>query len=173
MLEVWFWIGSGRTFLTAISASRLVLFYLMLKGYCMVCPRALSLYTTPLSNVIRKHPGIHSHFYADDTQLYVHLTHKHHHTLAFERLKNCLDEVGKWLSVNKLKLNPDKTEFILFGSKNIRTKLGKFFPVSILGTVLSPVEAIRNLGVPGLILIFPSLAMLGISVRLVLFISGI
>ena len=50
------------------------------------------------------------------------------------------------VSVNKLKLNPDKTEFILFGSKNIRTKLGKFFPVSILGTLLSPAEAIRNLG---------------------------
>ena len=79
-------------------------------------------------------------------QLYVHLTHKHA-TLAFERLKNCLDDVRKWLSVKKLKLNPDKTEFIQFGSKNVRTKLGKFFPVNILGTLLSPAEAIRNLGV--------------------------
>ena len=76
----------------------------------------------------------------------VHLTHKHA-TLAFERLKNCLDDVRKWLSVNKLKLNPEKTEFILFGSKNVCTKLGKFFPVNILGTLLSPAEAIRNLGV--------------------------
>ena len=58
-----------------------------------------------------------------------------------------LEDVRKWLSVNKLKLNPDKTEFILFGSKNVRTKLGKFFPVNILGTLLSPAEAIRNLGV--------------------------
>ena len=82
----------------------------------------------------------------DDTQLYVHLTHKHA-TLAFERLKNCLDDVRKWLSVNKLKLNPDKTEFILFCSKNVRRKLGKFFPVNILGTLLSPAEAIGNLGV--------------------------
>ena len=105
-----------------------------------------SLYTTPLSKVIQNHPGIHFHFYADDTQLYVHLTHKHA-TLAFERLKNCLDDVRKWLLVNKLKLNPDKTDFILFGSKNVRTKLGKFFPVNILGTLLSPAEAIRNLGV--------------------------
>ena len=58
-----------------------------------------------------------------------------------------MDDIGKWLSVNKLKLNPDKTEFILFDSKNIRRKLGKIFPVSILGTLLSPAEAIRNLGV--------------------------
>ena len=105
-----------------------------------------SLYTTPLSNVIQKHPGILFHFYTDNTQLYVHLTHKHA-SLAFERLKKCLDDVRKWLSVNKLKLNPDKTGFILFGSKNICTKLGKFFPVNILGTLLSPAEAIRNLGV--------------------------
>ena len=72
-------------------------------------PILFSLYTTPLSKVIQNHPGICFHFYADDTQL----THKHA-TLAFERLKNCLDDVRKWLSVNKLKLNPDKTEFILF-----------------------------------------------------------
>ena len=109
-------------------------------------PVLFSLYITPLSNVIQKHPGIRFHFHADNTQLYVLLTHKHA-TLAFERLKKCLDDVRKWLSVNKLKLNPDKTEFILFGSKNIRTKLGKFFPVNILGSLLSPAEAIRNLGV--------------------------
>ena len=109
-------------------------------------PILFSLYTTPLSNVIQNHPRICFHFYADDPQLYVHLTHNHA-TLAFESLKNCLDDVRKWLSVNKLKLYPDKTEFILFGSKNVRTKLGKFFPVNILGTLLSPAEAIRNLGV--------------------------
>ena len=139
--------------MTAISASRLVLFYPMLKGYCTVCPRALSWgrscshYTLPpLSKVIQNHPGICFHFYADDTQLYVHLTHNHA-TQAFDRLKNCLDDVRKWLSANKLKLNPDKTEFILFGSRNVRTKLSNFFPVNILGNLLSPVDAIKNLGV--------------------------
>ena len=38
-------------------------------------------------------------------------------------------------------------QFILFGSKNVCTKLAKFFPVNILGTLLSPAKAIRNLGV--------------------------
>ena len=106
-----------------------------------------------------------------DTQLYVHLTHKHA-TPAFERLKNCFDDVRKWLSVNKLKLNPDKTEFILIGSKNVRTKLGNF---SQLIYLVPSCHLLRQLGtlVSGLILIFPSLAMSGISVRPVLFISGI
>ena len=45
-------------------------------------PILFSLYTTPLNKVIQNHPGICFHFYADDTQLYIHLTHKHA-TLAF------------------------------------------------------------------------------------------
>ena len=39
-------------------------------------PILFSLYTTPLSKVIQNHPGISFQFYADDTQLYVHLTLK-------------------------------------------------------------------------------------------------
>ena len=71
-------------------------------------PVLFSLYTTPLSKVIQNHPGIGFDFYADDTQLYVHLTHKNV-AKAFDRLKSCFDDVKKWLSANKLKLNPDKT----------------------------------------------------------------
>ena len=65
---------------------------------------------------------------------------------AFDRLKSCLDDVKKWSSPNKLKLNPDKTEFIIFSTK-LREKLNKSIPVNILGTVLSPVGVVRNLGV--------------------------
>ena len=95
-------------------------------------PIRFSLYTTPLSKVIQNHPGICFHFYADDTQLYVDLTHKNV-AHAFDWLKRCLDEVKKWLSANKLKLNPDKTEFIIFGSKLKCEKFNKSFPVDILG----------------------------------------
>ena len=35
-------------------------------------PRLFSLYTTLLSKVIRNHPSIGFHFYADDTQLLSH-----------------------------------------------------------------------------------------------------
>ena len=48
---------------------------------------------------------------------------------------------------SKLKLNPDKTEFIVFGSKVLRNKLSHLFPVNILGNLLSPREKARNLGV--------------------------
>ena len=70
-------------------------------------PILFSLYSTPLSKVIQNHPGIGFHFHVDDTQLYVYLTHKNV-AHAFDGLKSCLDDVEKWLSADKLKLNPDK-----------------------------------------------------------------
>ena len=109
-------------------------------------PTLFSLYTTPLSKVIQNHPGISFHFYADDMQLYVHLTHKNV-ALALDKLSHCLADVNRWLSTNKLKLNPDKTEFIVFGSSSQREKLNHSFPVNILGKLISPVDAVRNLGV--------------------------
>ena len=59
----------------------------------------------------------------------------------------CLEDVKRWLSTNKRKLNSDKTEFIVFGSKSQREKLNHSFPVNILGNLMSPVDAVRNLGV--------------------------
>ena len=49
--------------------------------------------------------------------------------------------------LSKLKLNPEKTEFIVFGSKAQRQKISSHFHVSILGSFLHPVDSVRNLGV--------------------------
>ena len=98
----------------------------------VVGPILFSLYTIRLSKVIQNHPSICFPFYTDDMQLYVHLTHKHV-TEAFDMLKNCLDNVKKWLSANKHNLNPDKTEFnILFGSRTVHKKLSEVFQINII-----------------------------------------
>ena len=51
------------------------------------------------------------------------------------------------MSLSKLRLNPEKTEFIVFGSKARLQKVSSHFPVSILGSLLHPVDSVRNLGV--------------------------
>ena len=59
----------------------------------------------------------------------------------------CLDDVKEWMSTSKLKLNPDQTEFIIFGSKRQRDKLKACFPIDILGNSLCPVDSVKNLDV--------------------------
>ena len=83
-----------------------------------------------------------------EKQLFIHLTHKNTE-IAFDRLGKCLEDVKLWLCANKLKLNaqPDKTDFIIFGSKSQQKKLNPFFPVNILGESLIPSDAVKNLGV--------------------------
>ena len=107
-------------------------------------PLLFSLYTSPLITLIGKHKGINFHFYANDSQLYVHLSHMNA-SAAFDKLNSCLQDVEEWMSASKIKLNPDKTEFILFGSKKQRETV--CFPIDILGNPLHPTESVRNLGV--------------------------
>ena len=109
-------------------------------------PLLFSLYTSPLSTLIGKHKGVNFHFYADDTQLYVHLSHRNA-SAAFDKLNRCLQDVKEWMSASKLKLNPDKTELILFSSKKQRERLNACFPIDILGNPLHPTESVGNLGV--------------------------
>ena len=66
---------------------------------------------------------------------------------ALAKPNACLHDVQRWRSLSKLKLNPEKTELIVFGSKAQRQKISTHFPVSILGSLIHPVDSVRNLGV--------------------------
>ena len=90
--------------------------------------------------------NINHHLYADDTQIYITITAENA-TTAIPELQFCLESVQSQMDSSKLKLSPDKTEFIVFGSKVLRNKLSHLFPVNILGNLLSPSEKVRNLGV--------------------------
>ena len=74
-----------------------------------------TLYTTPLSYVIQGH-NVKHHLHADDTQIYLSLSLKNP-DISLEILTKCLQDVSSWMSSRKLKLNPDKTDFLLIGSK--------------------------------------------------------
>ena len=87
-----------------------------------------------------------NHLYADDTQIYLELDSRNFDSSITE-LTNCFEVVRAWMGNNKVKLNPDKTEFIVIGDDQIKSYLKSSFPVSLLGNSMEPDESVKNLGV--------------------------
>ena len=73
-------------------------------------PIVYLLYTAPLADILRFH-YMEFHFYADDTQLYISANDDLELTSSIAKIEECLSDLDNWMSLNKLKLNKDKTEF--------------------------------------------------------------
>ena len=108
-------------------------------------PLLFSLYTTPLSSMIFEH-AIPHHLYADDSQLYVSFA-SGHSAAALNGLQTCLASVQSWMSTKNLKLDPDKTEFLLIGNERQRSTYLSIFPIELLSVETNPAKSARNLGV--------------------------
>ena len=108
-------------------------------------PLLYTVYATPLSSLVSGH-AIPHHLYADDSQLYVSFSSRNS-AAALNGLQSCLASVQSWMSTNKLKLNPDKTEFLLIGNEWQRSKYLPMFPIELLGVETYPSKSARNLGV--------------------------
>ena len=78
-------------------------------------PLLYTLYTTPLSSLVSGH-AIPHHLHADDSQLCVSFL-SGDSAATLNGLQSCLAFVQSWMLTNKLKLNPDKTEFFLIGNE--------------------------------------------------------
>ena len=50
------------------------------------------------------------------------------------------------MSMNKLKLNPDKTEFLLIGNERQQSKYLCMFPIELLGVKTNPAKSAQDLG---------------------------
>ena len=66
---------------------------------------------------------------------------------SFAELTECLICVQKWMNGVKLKLNPQKTEFIIIGDRQARESLIPKFPTQLLRNYVSPIDTFKNLGV--------------------------
>ena len=85
--------------------------------------------------------------YADDTHVYIELSQSDTHILI-SSLSDSLTDISLWMKSSKLKLNSDKTEFIIIiGTKQQRHKLSNHFPVKLLDNCITPSESVCNLGV--------------------------
>ena len=95
--------------------------------------------------MINTHDVSH-HMYADDTQVYIKLSQSDTHK-SISSLSDCLTDISLWMKSSKRKLNSNKTEFIIIGTKQQRHKLSNHFPVKLLDNDISPSDSVRNLGV--------------------------
>ena len=105
-----------------------------------------TLYIRPLSQILEKHRVLY-HTYADDIQLYVKFDRENPSSMqiAINRLDDCLLDVSHWMAHSGLKLNNDKTEWLIFNgnpyfSKSVTLTVGA-------DTIIKQSTSIINLGV--------------------------
>ena len=114
------------------------------------CPLLYILYNSPMHKIAASF-GISDHYFADDSQEYDSFTpspsaaDQHR---VFDNLAASLAEQGKWLAVNRLKLNEDKTDALLVSSKdNVAKKRIASIPLVVGDASIIPSPVVRNLGV--------------------------
>ena len=109
-------------------------------------PQLFCMYTAAVSRIITSH-GLHYHRYADDTQIYCTVDPTQAAVdSALQCLESCLTDLRKWLSSNYLKLNDEKTEFLVVGSRQQRAKV-KIDHLKVGSATIRPSDQVRNLGV--------------------------
>ena len=76
------------------------------------------LYTNDLERIANAF-GLTIQLYADDSQLYIafNLLDESDLLLKFDLIRNCLIEIRRWMVQHFMKLNEDKTQFIVLGKK--------------------------------------------------------
>jgi len=107
-------------------------------------PLLFTLYTTPIGNIL-SNSSVSFHLYADDTQLYISFSAADS-SATLASISSTLDIIHSWLCRNRLTVNPDKTEFLLIGTQQQRSKITNS-TIFFRNTPISPSSHARNLGV--------------------------
>ena len=110
------------------------------QGRCLG-PLPFVVYASKLFEIVQVHLP-NAHCFADDTQLYLSFNPNSptDQVKALEAMKRCISDLRKWMYRDKLKINDDKTEFLVIGSTQQLLKIN-------VGTIdIKPVKVVRNLG---------------------------
>ena len=108
----------GRSFSVKIQyvrGGRVLLVYGVPQG-SILGPLLFILYISDIQKIAAEF-GVHSHGYADDTQLYMPFDPFRDLTVTSNKLQSCVLKIEDWMNHNYLMLNVDKTEVMLVGKK--------------------------------------------------------
>ena len=115
-------------------------------------PILYTLFTSPLGGLSRLRSSTRSysidyHGYADDTQNYHSFSPMipGDEQLCLEELESCIQDVWIWMRTNLLKLNDDKTEFLIIGTPQQLVKV-RTTSIKIGTDQIQCSESARNLG---------------------------
>ena len=103
-----------------------------------VGPFGFKIYTEPLAAITAKH-GVHLHLYA----YYIPFDPKNSKDAML--MEACIAEIKSWMASNYLKLNDDKTEFIMFGTLKALQSVSEC-TVSVGDVEVMPSKTVHNIG---------------------------
>ena len=111
-------------------------------------PILFNVYSSALGGIIATHlSGSGYHFYADDCQIHLSCQPSELNQ-ALKVLEECILDIKKWLCGHQLKLNDQKTEFMLIAPKQVIQRLDLNSATITIGSHnIEPKQAARNLGV--------------------------
>jgi len=91
--------------------------------------------------------GLHSHLFADDTQIYGSCRPEETQTLM-DRMSACISDVAVWMQSNRLQLNMTKTELLWCASSRLQ-HLTPNAPlrVTVCADDVAPIKYVRDLGI--------------------------
>ena len=110
-------------------------------------PVIFTLYISALNRVVQKYPA-DLYGYADDHKIAFKLQagNSQNETTTLQQLDNCLNDIIRWMTAFKLKMNQSKTEIIMYGTRQQLAKLN-ITSVNVGGCDVKCVDHVRDLGV--------------------------
>ena len=137
----------GRKYKVKIgkSYSKGIFLYFGVPQGSILGPILFILYISDIEHIAKCY-GFRVHVYADDTQLYISFS-PYDILSTVSNIEHCLREIKYWMSNNFLKLNEDKTKFLLISSKDDLHNIYTDLCISFSGNIISPAMDAVNLGV--------------------------
>ena len=109
-------------------------------------PVLCNVYSSTLENFI-KEAGMSLLGYADDHSAFDNFNPKNkieeHHVI--HKLEAVLENINDWMNLNRLKLNPSKTEFVIFGSRQM-LPLSSVASIDVVGENVPRSTCVKYLG---------------------------